>query len=72
MSAEIITLNVTTVLPIPVEKILSGAATEDLADVFVIGRRKNGKLYLATSTPDGGDLLWLMEKAKAVLMEEAE
>jgi hypothetical protein len=69
--ADIIELNCVTRLKIPAEKILRGAA-DKLDDVVIIGWDKQGKLYFASSEPDGGDVLWLLETAKKALLEGEE
>ena len=65
---EVVELDVITRLDIPVERILRKAGEADLTKVFVLGYCENGELYFASSIADGGDLLWLMEKAKGALL----
>ena len=52
----------------PVNKILATAAAARLQDIVIIGFRENGELYFASSSPDGGDCLWLLENAKYELL----
>jgi hypothetical protein len=66
---KVVTLTVRTKLDLPPERILRGAIEKDLDGCFVIGRDKDGDLYFASSIADGGDILWLWEKAKTLLME---
>lgn len=55
-------------LAIPSDRVLSASIAEKVEDVIVIGRRADGSLYFASSSPDGGDVLWLMELAKLALL----
>lgn len=66
---NVVPLNCITTLDSPPEKILSAAIDHDLETVLVIGRTKDGDLYFASSSADGGDALWMMELAKKALME---
>ncbi|MGZ5029002.1 MAG: hypothetical protein ACXWAT_00875 [Methylobacter sp.] len=56
-----------TKLPIEPDKVLHGAVGE-LDKVLVIGLHKDGSAYYASSTSDGGDLLWMIEQLKTKLM----
>jgi len=49
--------------------VLQQAIERDVKDLIVIGRYPDGCLYLASSNPDAGDQLWLIEKAKAKILE---
>ena len=69
MSDNVIKLPVRTKLDLPPERVLDDAKDADLDGCFVIGRTKDGDLYFASSIADGGDILWLWEKAKPLLME---
>lgn len=53
---------------IPTRNILLGADNSDLEEVVVIGFDKDGELYFASSKADGGTVLWLLEKAKQLLL----
>lgn len=66
---DVVPLGCITSLDIPPEKILNAAIQHDLETVLVIGRTKEGELYFAGSSADGGDALWLMALAKKALME---
>ena len=54
-------------LDIQPNKVLKGAV-DQLDHVFIAGYDKDGEFYFASSMADGGDVLWLMEKAKNFLM----
>ena len=65
---NLVILPVITTIPIPVERILSQAAKADLKLCIIIGEKEDGSLYFGSSEPDGGDVLWQLEKAKMALM----
>lgn len=67
MTDNIIPLGNITRLDIPAERILEKAKGE-LEKVVLLGWDNDGELYFASSFPDGGDVLWLMEKAKLKLL----
>lgn len=69
MTDNVVNLPVRTKLDLPPERVLDAAKDADLDGCFVIGRTKDGDLYFASSIADGGDILWLWEKAKPLLME---
>jgi hypothetical protein len=70
MTDNVILLGNITKLDLPVSRVLDAA--KDLVDsggVIVLGWGKDGDLYFSSSIADGGEVLWLMEKAKAALLE---
>lgn len=71
MTAEIHEIHVPegiTRLALDPDLILSKAHGE-CKTVLVVGWDHEGKMYFATSEPDGPECLWLLEKAKQMLME---
>lgn len=58
-----------TTLDVPPERVLSSAAEAKLNEVIVIGTADSGEFYFASSSGDGPVLLWLLERAKAALMD---
>lgn len=48
-------------------KVLAGARAADLRDIVVLGWDADGEMYLASSEGPA-DALWLLEAAKAYLM----
>ena len=56
----------------PVPRVLASAAGAKLKDVIVIGRTEDGNLYLGSSSPDGAEVIWLMELTKRLIFETAE
>lgn len=68
---NVIPLGCITKLDLPVDRILE-AAKERLDSVVLIGWDKDGELYFASTKADGGDVLWLLEKAKQALLNTGE
>ena len=66
---EVITLGCITTLDLPPERILEGALKANLKTVLVLGYKEDGSTYFASSQADGGDVMWLMEKAKSDLLK---
>jgi len=65
---NVIPLGNITRLDLPVDSVLD-AAKEDISErVVVLGWDKDGELYFASSFADGGDVMWLLEKAKLALL----
>jgi hypothetical protein len=71
MSAEVVDLNVVTTLPLNPDRLLQKAIGQ-LERVLIIGRTKDGEDYFASSDPDGGTVLWDMERARHALMKLAD
>lgn len=69
MSDNVIELPVVTKLDIPVERVLRKAAEVGLAHVVVVGVTADGDEYFASSVADGGDILWMFERAKLQLLQ---
>jgi hypothetical protein len=66
---DVVDLPVITSLDIPAERVLRKALDADLECAVVIGFDKDGNLYVSSSKADGGDVLWLLEGAKKMLLE---
>jgi hypothetical protein len=64
---NVVELNCIGTLDLPAERILSKALDADLDTAIVVGYDKDGDLYFASTTADGGNVLWLFEKAKLAL-----
>lgn len=56
-----------TKLDIPVDHILEGAKGK-LDSIVILGYDKEENEYFASSIADGGEVLWLLERCKIVLM----
>lgn len=65
--SKVVTLDVVTTLDIPVSRVLDGA--QDLEQCLVIGWTEDGELHFAASQAAGPENLWLLELAKAALLE---
>lgn len=65
--SNVVELSCQTTLDLPAERILSKALDADLDTAIVVGYDKDGDLYFASTTADGGNVLWLFEKAKLAL-----
>lgn len=57
-----------TKLDIPVDHVIESALGR-LEGVVILGYDKDGQEYFASSYADGGDMLWLLERAKKALLE---
>lgn len=61
-----------TKLDLPPDRILESAIGH-LDGVVVLGYKKDsGEEYFASSYADGGDMLWLLERAKQALLRDEE
>ena len=69
--SKVINLPCVTSLNLPPNRILQGAWSK-LRGAVLIGWDTYGDFYFASSIADGGDVLWLMEKAKKELLEISE
>ena len=67
--SKIVELPVITKLDIPVERILRRAQEADLESVVVIGFTADGDFWFSSTQADGGDVIWLLEKAKLELLQ---
>lgn len=70
--SNVVVLPVITSIDIEAERVLEGAINAKLQSCFVAGYDENGEMYFASSLADGGDVLWLMEKTKVMLMKITE
>lgn len=66
MANKVIYLNNVTRLDIPADRVLNGIP--EMKSVVILGYDTEGQHYFASSIADGGDVLWLMEKLKLILM----
>lgn len=57
-----------TKLDLPPGQILAKAAEVEFESVVVLGCTKDGQEYFCSSLADGGNVLWLLERAKHRLM----
>ena len=71
MSNNIIPLNNITRLDLPADIVLEEAKNQ-LDSIVLIGWDKDGELYFASTIADGGEVNWLLDKAKMALMSIGE
>jgi hypothetical protein len=71
MSGKVIHLEMVTRHDLPPDKVLN-AAIGQLASCVILGFDEAGEEYFASSYADGGDVLWLMERCKKILMETGD
>ena len=69
MSDNVVPLGCVTRLDVPVDRVCDQAKEELDGGVVIMGWGKAGELYFASSIADGGEVLWLLEKAKKALLE---
>ena len=69
MSDNVIPLGGVTKLDLPADRILEGNIGE-FESVVIMGWNHEGKEVFASSLADGGDVLWLMERMKKILLED--
>lgn len=67
-NTNVVELGCITRLDLPADKVLN-AAIDKLETAVIIGWDKDGDFYFASSKADGGDVLWLIEKAKKLLLD---
>ena len=65
---DIIQLGGVTKLDLPVDKILE-AAKGQLKGVVLVGFDNDGEVYAASSYADGGNVMWLLEACKTIMMD---
>jgi hypothetical protein len=70
--AEIVEFGGVTRLPSDPARVLARAADEEFESVVVVGFRKDGSEFFASSEADGGNVLWLLERAKLKLVSVPE
>ena len=68
MSARVIPLGCVTRLDLPVERVLEEAKAQ-MRDVVLMGWNNDGELYFASTFPDGGEVMWLLERCKKRLLD---
>lgn len=66
---EVVEFTGSTTLPVDPQKVLAAAYGAELVRVTIVGVTVFGEFYLASSSGDGAQLLWDMERAKLNLLE---
>lgn len=67
---NVVELPVITKLDIPAKRVLKKALEANLESAVIIGYDEDGEEYFCSSLADGGDVLWLLERAKAKLLSD--
>jgi hypothetical protein len=70
--SNVVDLPVITSLPLDPKRVLAGASEKEFDRVVIIGRLQDGSEYFASSDPDGGTILWDMERVRHALMKIAD
>lgn len=70
--SNVVDLPVITCLPLDPKRVIAGAANHEFKRVMIIGVLEDGDEYFASSDPDGGTLLWDMERTRHALMKVAD
>ncbi len=73
MGDNVVSFGGGTLLPVPVDNVLNGAIEADLLDVVVVGRERDGGVYIASSigSREVGETVFLMECAKHILLQSS-
>lgn len=69
---NVVDLPVITTLPCDPKRVLAAASELSFDRVVIIGRTEDGEEYFASSDPDGGTILWDMERVRHALMQIAD
>lgn len=69
--SNVVDLNVITTLPLNPDRLLEKAIGQ-LERVIIIGIDKDGAEYFASSEPDGGTVIWDLERSKLKLLRLAD
>ena len=66
---NVVSLDVVTTVDIPLDKVLEGAKENVKSGLVILGWDEDGDMYFAVSDGAKSDVLWLLENAKQVLLE---
>ena len=69
-ASNVVPIGGVTRLDLPVDRVLEGAKGT-LDGVVILGYSEDGGEYFASTYADGGDVLWLLERCKHLLLEIA-
>lgn len=67
---EVVILDVETSLDLPADRVLDAAKASDLSTAMVIGYEQDGSLYIGTTTTSAKEMVWLMEQAKKLILDQ--
>lgn len=51
-----------------VDQVLTRAQEAELSGAMVLGVREDGTMFFESSIPDGSDVVWLLEKARHLIL----
>jgi len=69
MTDNVIPFGGITRLDLPVQQVLEAAKSRCSGGVVILGYEDDGSHYFASSMADGGEVVWLLEMAKKLLLE---
>lgn len=69
---KVIVFNGITKLDLPADRILENMIGTEIDGIVLLGYRKDGSEFFASSYADGGTALWLLERCKKKLLQIAE
>lgn len=67
---EVVILDCETRLDIPADRVLDAAKEDNLSVAMVIGYDPDGGLVLRTTTTKAKELVWLIELAKKLILDQ--
>lgn len=69
---DVVILPCETTLPLPPERVLEVAIKAELEEVLVVGKDKDGKLYVACSGARYAEVILLLERAKLFCLRQID
>lgn len=57
---------------IPTQNVFDGIQNNNLETVVVVGWTKEGNEYFASSTPNGMEIIWLLERLKYRILKDID
>jgi hypothetical protein len=66
---NVVIASMVTSIDLPVERVLHQASNAGLTEAVVVGYDADGEFYFGGSLASGPDALWLLEKARAALLD---
>lgn len=72
MSDNVVMFDGITKLDMPPDRILEKALGANLVSVVILGYDSDGEEYFCSSVADGGEVVWLLERAKMKLLEQVD
>lgn len=69
---DVVDLPMITTIDLDPQRVLAAAAKVDFDAVIIVGWKKDGDEFFSSSCSDGGDAVWLLERAKLKLLRIAD